>query len=70
MHAKVQVHYKVAKSIEITKQNKKMFERLTSIHHGNRSPLSKRALSKQSFNAGAPSMMNRREEARGIDIEN
>ena len=70
MRAKVHVHDKVAKSIEITKQNRKMFDRLTSIHNGNRSPLSRRALSKQTFHPGAPSMANRKEEARAIDIEN
>ena len=61
---------KLAKSIEINKQNQKLLDRLYSIHTGGNSPLSKRSLSKKNFHPGASSSLNRKGNAQKIDIEN
>ena len=58
------------KSLEITKQNQKLLDRLYKIHTGGNSPMSKNTLSYKNFHAGAPSHTNRLGKAQKIDEEN
>ena len=68
--AKQNFQVQMAKSIELTRQNEKMFHRLNSIHASSKSHLSQHKFLNKKFYPGAPSAGQRREVAQKVDAEN
>ena len=68
--AKNNTFIKLAKSIEINKQNRKMYERLHEIHNKKKTNLSRQVLDRPVVHPGAPLTVYKKNVACKIDEEN